>query len=280
MVVPLRPGKFYGSSLPRPRFYTDIKFSDERVDPPVSVLDPLMSWANEAHWSMGGLSMNRLRLQGKIEGNVQKLRKEQEKALNKKIENSTPISSSKKGVGIGGRRGGDLVDSPPPAPILKKKRGRAKLLDEEEEEFEEDEEDEEETEIETRKVVKAVKRNGEMKKRRRLVRKLGDDFELVASENQKSGRSPLKDLSNGLVSDTGVALRTRSRRSMVVMEEEGEDDNGGKKSKVAVENGKAKKVSEKNVSVSPKKVSKKNREKGSVSPNGSRSSPRLKQKSI
>ncbi|KAG6429625.1 hypothetical protein SASPL_107677 [Salvia splendens] len=59
MVVQLGPGKFYGSSLPRPRFYTDVKLNSERVDPPPSVTDPLMSWAQEAHWSMGGLNVKR-----------------------------------------------------------------------------------------------------------------------------------------------------------------------------------------------------------------------------
>ncbi|XP_059302750.1 uncharacterized protein LOC132054794 [Lycium ferocissimum] len=77
MVVALGPGKFYGSSLPRPRFYTNP--DHERVDPPVSVLDPFLSWAEEAHWSMGGLSFKRLRLQGRIEGNINKLRSEREK---------------------------------------------------------------------------------------------------------------------------------------------------------------------------------------------------------
>ncbi|KAL0443974.1 UNVERIFIED_CONTAM: hypothetical protein Slati_2120100 [Sesamum latifolium] len=67
MVVALGPGKFYGSSLPRPRFYTDVKLNDERVDPPLPVMDPLMAWAQEAHWSMGGLSFKRHRLQGRIE---------------------------------------------------------------------------------------------------------------------------------------------------------------------------------------------------------------------
>ncbi|CAI9783679.1 unnamed protein product [Fraxinus pennsylvanica] len=95
MVVALGPGKFYGSSLPRPRFYTDVKLNDERVDPPPSVMDPLMSWADEAHWSMGGLSFKRYRLQGRIEGNPS--------------------------------------PSPPPAPVANKRRRVVGLVDEEEE---------------------------------------------------------------------------------------------------------------------------------------------------
>ncbi|KAJ9545977.1 hypothetical protein OSB04_025684 [Centaurea solstitialis] len=51
MVVALGSGKFYGSSLPRPRIYTDLKYNSERVDPPVSVLDPLGSvWF--AEWNL------------------------------------------------------------------------------------------------------------------------------------------------------------------------------------------------------------------------------------
>ncbi|XP_068649043.1 uncharacterized protein [Aristolochia californica] len=79
MVVPLGPGKFYGSSLPRPRFYTDVKLNEERIDPPLPVLEPFLSWAREAHWSMGGLSFKRCRLQGKIEGNITKLKNLHEK---------------------------------------------------------------------------------------------------------------------------------------------------------------------------------------------------------
>ncbi|XP_068651574.1 uncharacterized protein [Aristolochia californica] len=79
MVVSLGRGKFYGSSLPRPRFYTDVTLNEERIDPPLPVMEPLLSWAREAHWSMGGLSYKRCRLQGKIEGNITKLRKQQEK---------------------------------------------------------------------------------------------------------------------------------------------------------------------------------------------------------
>ncbi|CAO2840047.1 unnamed protein product [Amaranthus hypochondriacus] len=254
MVVPLKPGKFYGSSLPRPRFYTNVMYSDERVDPPTPVLDPLMSWAGEAHWSMGGLSFNRLRLQGKIEGNVNKLKKERETSLKKKLKNSPPVNKLNK-------KSGYRADSPPPAPISKKRRKRTKMAD-----IDEDEEELLDEEIEIEKINQEVKKNNELKKRRRLVRKLGDDFELVADSTQ---RSPLKDLSNGEPS-IGVALRTRSRTSIVRLDEDEGVDNGGKKSnskgkKNGAENGKAEKTKEKNTSVSP---------------NGSRISPRLKQKSV
>lgn len=231
MVVALGPGKFYGSSLPRPRFYN----KEDRVDPPVPVLDPLLSWANEAHWSMGGLSFKRLRLQGKIEGNIQKLRKEQEKRDHN--QSSTPISelkakkSSINGGNKGKKRENRDEDSPPPAPISKKRRQRTVLVDEESDDGSDGSEEERENE-------------GVMRRRRRLVRKLGDDFEMVATENVKIPE--------------GVARRTRSRRSMVLVEDEDESDGGGNS-----------------------KVGKSGSErKGSVSPsNGARSSPRLKKKS-
>ncbi|XP_047061531.1 60S ribosomal protein L22-like [Lolium rigidum] len=70
MVVALGPGRFYGSGLPRPRI-----FPGDRVDPPAPVTDALLCWAREAHWSMGGLGAKRLRLQGRIEGNLVKLRR-------------------------------------------------------------------------------------------------------------------------------------------------------------------------------------------------------------
>ncbi|XP_028108107.1 uncharacterized protein LOC114306979 [Camellia sinensis] len=54
-----------GSSPPRPRIYTDIKFNGEWVVPPSSITDPLMAWAK----SVAGLGFKCLRLQGCIEGN-------------------------------------------------------------------------------------------------------------------------------------------------------------------------------------------------------------------
>ncbi|KAK8613340.1 hypothetical protein V6N13_101105 [Hibiscus sabdariffa] len=157
MVVPLGPGKFYGSSLPRPRIYTDTKFNSERIDPPVSVLDPLLSWADEAHWSMGGLSFKRLRLQGRIEGNVKRLKAQREKLLN-----DTPERSPKSR-----RDAADDDVSPPPAPVAVKRR----FLD-----LNDDDDVESENEGDeplARREKKRVLRNG-------AVRKLGDEFELVA----------------------------------------------------------------------------------------------------
>lgn len=166
MVVPLGPGKFYGSTLPRPRIYTDVRHSAERVDPPVPVMDPFLSWAHEAHWSMGGLSFTRLRYQGRIEGNTEKLRKLREKKV-KLLDKTSP---EKKDLAPDGqkernkKRGGSV--SPPPAPKVTKKRRFLQLIDEEESEEEEDQELEETVKI-----------------KRGLARKLVGDFERVAKDN-------------------------------------------------------------------------------------------------
>lgn len=162
MVVSLGPGKFYGSSLPRPRFYTDVKLNEEREDPPVSVMDPLMSWAEEAHWSMGGLSFQRHRLQGRIEGNVNKLRAEREKILKSRGSNFTTRRVVNK-TGI--NEGGSPVT--PAAPVVVKRRRRlVGVIDEDSSDVEE-----------------------KQREIKRTARKLGADFDRVA--NDKIG-DPLK----------------------------------------------------------------------------------------
>ncbi|KAG7022921.1 hypothetical protein SDJN02_16657, partial [Cucurbita argyrosperma subsp. argyrosperma] len=167
MVVPLGPGKFYGSSLPRPRYYTDVKFNDERVDPPTPVLDPLLSWANEAHWSMGGLSFNRLRLQGRIEGNINKLRNEREKIAKKKKVETPERSDSDLRDDADRRSKKSKSVSPPPVPIATKRRRLMPLFDAEDDDVGEHKEE-----------IRVVKR--------RLVKKLGDDFDRVAVEGKKN----------------------------------------------------------------------------------------------
>nr|XP_016447706.1 PREDICTED: uncharacterized protein LOC107772741 [Nicotiana tabacum] len=158
MVVALGPGKFYGSSLPRPRFYSNPN-GEQRVDPPVSVLDPLMSWAEEAHWSMGGLSFKRLRLQGRIEGNIKKLKAEREK-FEKKAQKKSPVkvclSSSS-----------SVSPSPPPAPLNLKRKMR--LVDESEDENEEE-------------IEKRVEKRGP-------ARKLDADFDRVSVSGLVKGRT-------------------------------------------------------------------------------------------
>ncbi|KAL2496869.1 uncharacterized protein Fot_40626 [Forsythia ovata] len=193
MVVALGPGKFYGSSLPRPQFYTDVKLNDERVDPPAPVMDPLISWAQEAHWSMGGLSFQRHRLQGRIEGNVKKLRAQHEESP-KESQKHNPVKNSA------------VSPSPPPAPVANKRGRVLGLVDEEEEE------NEPEREI----------RSG-------AVWKFGDDFERVARESgmgRKIG-SPAKNGGGGSSGEELVS-RTRSKRKQI---EEVVDKVKGKKGK-------------------------------------------------
>ncbi|KAK6157157.1 hypothetical protein DH2020_011405 [Rehmannia glutinosa] len=179
MVAALGPGKFYGSSLPRPRFYTDVKFNDERVDPPISVMDPLMTWAEEAHWSMGGLSFKRHRLQGRIEGKIEKLRAQRESFFKKseKQQKSVKVPVAPRPDKDNNSSRVSKTPSPPPAPVAIKRRRVVGLIDEEEE-------------------VGVTKRGP--------VRKLGDDFERVAKESGiiSSGKS-----------DCTMATRTRSKRN-------------------------------------------------------------------
>ncbi|GKV27727.1 hypothetical protein SLEP1_g36864 [Rubroshorea leprosula] len=145
VVVPLGPGKFYGGSLPRPRFYTDTKFNPDRVDPPLPVMDPLLSRANEAHWSMGGLSFERLRLQDRIEGKVEKLRPQV----------------------------GELRDSPEKDLTIDRSVKRRRFLALFDSYDESD--DRRDGEFLKEKVKKAFSRGA--------VRNLGDDFEMVAEES-------------------------------------------------------------------------------------------------
>eukprot|EP00270_Netrium_digitus_P000934 TRINITY_DN11055_c0_g1_i3.p1 TRINITY_DN11055_c0_g1~~TRINITY_DN11055_c0_g1_i3.p1 ORF type:complete len:135 (+),score=12.72 TRINITY_DN11055_c0_g1_i3:25-429(+) len=67
---PLPPAKFYGRELPRPRLYEDIKFNSERIDPPAPVNEALIQWAQEAKWKMGGWSMKKMRMSGRIDGEI------------------------------------------------------------------------------------------------------------------------------------------------------------------------------------------------------------------
>ncbi|ESQ54424.1 hypothetical protein EUTSA_v10027270mg [Eutrema salsugineum] len=149
----IRPAEFYGNGLPRPRYFDSPQFNSHRVDPPLSVLDPLLSWARDAHWSMGGLNFTRLRLQGRIEGNVNKLRAQLEKSSPVKLESG---SSEKKKT----KRSG--YDSPPATPIAVKRR---KFLDLN------DDDDGEEVGSEDEGVA-------------RIRRKLSDDFDRVAVESK------------------------------------------------------------------------------------------------
>lgn len=213
---------------------------------------------------MGGLSFKRVRLQGKIEGNVNKLRAEREKHFKKLNRSpvaaglSAPVGSKSDNV-VGIKRAASI--SPPPAPVAAKRRRFLSMIEEDEEV----EEGAEEEEVET----------GSRRVRRRLVKKLGDDFDKVALESQRSDASdsgsrgkkgsPLKD--SGDRSDS-MALRTRSRKLEI-----GGGDTDDVSMKVVKEinksNSKGKKKAEKNT--------KNQEDKSPVSDNGVRlrTSPRL-----
>ncbi|KAF8090770.1 hypothetical protein N665_0468s0046 [Sinapis alba] len=98
---------------------------------------------------MGGLNFTRLRLQGRIEGNVDKLRAQ--------LENSSPEDSEKKNK----KRSG-CEDSPPASPVAVKRRRYLDLNDDEEEE---------EIGLEDEGVD-------------RIIRNLSDDFDRVAGESK------------------------------------------------------------------------------------------------
>lgn len=220
------------------------------------VTDPLMSWANEAHWSMGGLSFKRLRLQGKIEGNVNKLRAEREK-LFKKL-NCSPVAIGSKSNNVSGSKRAASV-SPPPAPVAAKRRRFLAMIEEEEESAGEEE-------VET----------GNRWVRRRLVKKLGDDFDKVALENERSEisdsgnrgekGSPLK--GSGDRSDSMV-LRTRSRK--FEKRDDDDDDDADDVMKVVEE---VKKWSPKGKNKAEKNTNSQV-DKSPVSVNRIRTSPRL-----
>ncbi|KAG1360608.1 hypothetical protein COCNU_09G000710 [Cocos nucifera] len=188
MVVGLGPGRFYGSSLPRPRFYTEVKLNDERVDPPVPVMDPLLSWAKDAHWSMGGLSFKRHRLQGRIEGSIKKLRAQQERthrsspSLNRKPA-AKPRFSGHKPLSLASLRS-DSSDS--------------------EEELQKKAED---------VSIVSSPSIGSAQKRKR-VRRLGDEFDRIAEQQQMGKKSEAGER---------VASRTRSRKPGVEEVEVGEE---------------------------------------------------------
>ncbi|CAL1406563.1 unnamed protein product [Linum trigynum] len=228
MVVALRPANFYGSSLPRPRFFDHSShpgpriFDDltERVDPPVSVMDPFLSWAHEAHWSMGGLNTQRFRLQGRIEGNIDRLRKFREKQVKsqtgntpKKQNDAVPEAAGKKNQ----KRAGST--SPPPAPRVTKKRKFMDLFEDESENPEDE--------------PKSERTRGKKFPARKLV----GEFERVAKETEAKKK-------NGKTQEFVESVGVRTRRSglekghdrgadsvMKIVEELNKEGSEGKKSK-------------------------------------------------
>lgn len=186
MVVALGPGRFYGSSLPRPRYYPDPKLNPIRVDPPESVVDPLLSWANEAHWTMGGLSFRRLRLQGRIEGSISKIRKSM----------SPNPKRLKTSIRFTKQRLASLEEEDAESDTEEKVDDSDLEEGEESEEVEEEQESEKEVEEdeESEEEMEAI-----TKKRR--VRRLGDEFDRIAEEAKKKEKVDKK--SNGKAGKRG-----------------------------------------------------------------------------
>lgn len=139
---------------------------------------------------MGGLNIKRLRLQGRIEGSIKKLRAEHDRSIkerNKQAETNRIQAKSFKGSSPSSSPSPSPSPStsplPPPAPVAVKRRRL--LLDEDDE-----------SEEEKRESVK-----------RGPARKLWGDFDRVAEEcglKRESGESE------------GVATRSRSQRSVNV----------------------------------------------------------------
>ncbi|XP_057775110.1 uncharacterized protein LOC130994092 [Salvia miltiorrhiza] len=156
-----------------------------------------MAWAEEAYWSMGGLNVKRHRLQGRIEGNVERLRVQREQIFKR-----SPIPNKSVKKPAASRRQEDEIDktpSPPRAPVAIKRRRVVGLLDEDEEE-----------------EVVAAKRGP--------VRKLGDDFERVARESGMASNAGSE--SGGAAA---AAARTRSKSGKTSLSSDEVERKGEKK---------------------------------------------------
>ncbi|CAA6668822.1 unnamed protein product [Spirodela intermedia] len=207
VVVALRPGRFYGSALPRPRFYPNVKFNDERVDPPPAALDPLLGWAREAHWSMGGLSFQRHRLQGRIEGSIKKLRaeaerkiKEEEAGKKRKLRAVDPAEEIEDdGVEEEEKEDEERAVKAIPTP---RPRQRRRLVIPDDGAFDSD------SSGQTKLVVEESEPSSS-RPRRTSARKLGDEFDRVAGISNREGRTPRSDSS---LSASGVPPRARNPR--------------------------------------------------------------------
>ncbi|KAM0913902.1 hypothetical protein ACQ4PT_011876 [Festuca glaucescens] len=171
MVVALGPGRFYGSGLPRPRV-----FPGDRVDPPAPVTDALLCWAREAHWSMGGLGAKRLRLQGRIEGNLVKLRRTARRDAKARAAGEKPASLDALGSDDDDESDKEEVEAQELA------LGREVVDDEEEDSDSSESEDEEEVALVT--IAAAAKR--------KRARKLVDEFDRIAPQLEGGRREKQK----------------------------------------------------------------------------------------
>ncbi|XP_037423610.1 60S ribosomal protein L22-like [Triticum dicoccoides] len=176
MVVALGPGRFYGGGLPRPRV-----FPGDRVDPPAPVTDALLCWARDAHWSMGGLAAKRLRLQGRIEGNLVKLRRTARRDAR------VSAKSSKAKVRAAGHGpapatlddalGSDDDDSEDEAEVAAQEKAMRREVVEDDEDSESGESEGEGVPLVT--IAAAAKR--------KRVRKLSDEFDRIAAAQLEGG---------------------------------------------------------------------------------------------
>ncbi|XP_047060446.1 late histone H1-like [Lolium rigidum] len=165
MVVALGPGRFYGSGLPRPRV-----FPGDRAHPPAPVTDALLCWAREAHWSMGGLGAKRLRLQGRIEGNLVKLRRTARRDAKARAAGEKPAASLD-------ALGSDDDEESDREEVEAQERalGREVVDEEEDDSDSSDSEDEELVALVT--IAAAAKR--------KRARKLFDEFDRIAPQKKK-----------------------------------------------------------------------------------------------
>ncbi|XP_039785410.1 uncharacterized protein LOC120651839 [Panicum virgatum] len=138
-------GRFYGSSLPRLRF-----FPGDRVDPLPSVTEPLLAWAQEAHWSMGGLGVKRLRLQGRIEGSPRR----------------SPRSDD----------GASDGDSDEEEAVVQERILKREVVDDDEDSDRSDQSEEEEDDESLATIATASKR--------KRARKLSDEFDRIAAQQE------------------------------------------------------------------------------------------------
>jgi hypothetical protein len=204
MVVALGPGRFYGSSLPRPRFFPG---GGDRVDPPAPVNDALLSWAHEAHWSMGGLNAKRLRLQGRIEGNIEKLRRTARRDVRVKARAAGVKAAFL--AALGSDVDASDGDSDEEEAAAQERILKREVLDDDEDSDGSDESDDEDEPLAT--IATAAK-----KKR---ARKLGDEFDRIAAvEKQKPASatpataSPRRKAAAEASAPVAAAPATKSRK--------------------------------------------------------------------
>ncbi|VAI69082.1 unnamed protein product [Triticum turgidum subsp. durum] len=186
MVVALGPGRFYGGGLPRPRV-----FPGDRVDPPAPVTDALLCWAREAHWSMGGLGAKRLRLQGRIEGNLVKLCRTARRDARVSAKSAKAAKSKVRAAGHGpapatldDALGSDDDDSEDEAEVAAQEKAMRREVVDDDEDSESGESEGEGVPLVT--IAAAAKR--------KRVRKLSDEFDRIAAAQLEGGakKKPLR----------------------------------------------------------------------------------------